>query len=180
MAEEHFMAEFTRHQRTLYGYIRSLCPRLQDADEVFSQTSMALWRKNADYEPGTNFLAWACRMAEFDVLNHLRSRRRDRLVFDEGLLTTLAQESAEYLAGNEQRVAALRDCLEQLPDNHRRMIVTRYESPAPVAQIAETFGRSAASFSVTLHKIRKQLLACIRGRLGAEGPEFDRGEEASS
>ena len=170
MAEEHFMTEFTRHQRTLYSYIRSLCPRLQDADEVFSQTSMALWRKNAEYEPGTNFVAWACRMAEFEVLNHLRSRRRDRLVFDEQLLTTLAHETAEYLAGGDQRVSALRECLEQLPEHHRRMIVTRYETKEPVAQVAETFGRSAASFSVTLHKIRKQLLACIRGRLGGETP----------
>lgn len=180
MAEEHFMAEFTRHQRTLYGYIRSLCPRLQDADEVFSQTSMALWRKSADYEPGTHFVAWACRMAEFEVLNYLRTRRRDRLVFDEDLLTTLAHETAEYLADSDQRVAALRDCLEQLPANHRRMIVMRYESPAPVAQIAESFGRTAASFSVTLHKIRKQLLACIRGRLAAEGPEPGPGGQASA
>ncbi|QNN23573.1 sigma-70 family RNA polymerase sigma factor [Planctomycetales bacterium ZRK34] len=168
MAEEHFMAEFTRHQRTLYGYIRSLCPRLQDADEVFSQTSMALWRKSSQYEPGTNFVAWACRMAEFEVLNYLRTQRRDRLVFDEQLLTTLAHETAEYLAGNDRRAAALRDCLDQLPENHRRMIVTRYESQDPVGRIAESFGRSAASFSVTLHKIRKQLLACIRGRANGE------------
>lgn len=168
MAEEHFMQQFTQHQRTLYSFIRSLCPRPQDADEVFSQTSMALWRKNADYEPGTNFLAWACRMAEFEVLNFFRSRRRDRLVFDEALVSLLATETVQLLAHADQRVAALRSCLDQLPENHRRMIETRYESDASVAQVAESFGRSAASFSVTLHKIRKQLLACIAGRLTQE------------
>jgi len=49
MAEEHFMAAFTQHQRTLYGYIRSLVPLPQDADEVFSVTCMALWRKSDQF-----------------------------------------------------------------------------------------------------------------------------------
>lgn len=165
MAEEHFMAAFTQHQRSLYGYVRALCPRLQDADEVFSRTSMALWQKSETFEPGTNFLAWACRIAEFEVLNYMRSLRRDRHVYDEQLMRTLARESAAYMAEADRRLAALRDCMEQLPQQHRQMIVERYRTTQSVSELATMFGRSVNSFSVTLHKIRKHLLQCISRRI---------------
>jgi len=107
-------------------------------------------------------------MAEYEVLTYLRTRRRDRLVPDESLLRTLARESAEYLADSDRRLTALRRCMDELPERQRQMIARRYESDTPVAELAESFGRTVNSFSVTLHKIRKQLLKCIRRKLAEE------------
>ena len=67
---EEFMRLFTHHQRHVYGYIRGLVPSLVEAEEVLQQTNLLLWEKFDQFQPGTNFRAWACKVAYLTVLKH--------------------------------------------------------------------------------------------------------------
>ena len=53
---------------------------------------MVLWRDAARFQPGTDFRAWAYRVAYYQVLAQRRKHDRDRLRFDESLLTVLAEQ----------------------------------------------------------------------------------------
>jgi len=70
---ELFMRHFTANQRHIYLYIRSLTSSTADCEEIFQQTNLLLWQKFDTFTPGTNFKAWAFRIAWFEVRNH-RSR----------------------------------------------------------------------------------------------------------
>ena len=48
------------------------------------------------------------------------------------------------------------------------MVLMRYEPDATVADIAKHFGRSPASISTTLMRVRKTLAECIEQRTGSE------------
>jgi RNA polymerase sigma-70 factor, ECF subfamily len=62
-----FMPLFTRHGRQLYAYFLTLMGNDPGADDVFQETSTLMWEKFEQFEPGTNFVAWGCRIGYFRV-----------------------------------------------------------------------------------------------------------------
>ena len=56
------------HQGDLFRYVFALLPHEEDARDVLQETSVALCRKFADYDPDRPFLAWAFRFAHLEVL----------------------------------------------------------------------------------------------------------------
>ena len=91
---DEFVTLLTQAQQTLYACILSLLPDRVAANDVLQETNLTLWHKAEDFEPGTNFLAWATRIARYHVLNYRRKRQRDRLVFDEALFAELCDRQA--------------------------------------------------------------------------------------
>ena len=168
--DETYIKLFAEHQRTIYALIRSFCRRPQDADDIFQETCLVAWRKRAEFQPGSNFLAWVGSIARFETLAHARREGRSCLIFDESLLETLAEHAVAQAAGADARLRALRCCLEALSASHRELIERRYASFASVKSIAAQVGRSANSVSVTLHAIRQKLLDYIERRIAAEEP----------
>ena len=56
LAREHrFLQLFLAHERRIYSYILALVPVWADADDLLQQTSVVLWQKLDQFEPGTNF-----------------------------------------------------------------------------------------------------------------------------
>lgn len=164
-----FVQELTRSQRRLYGYIRTLVPSPSEADDVLQETNLALWRKAADFRPGSSFLAWACRVAYFEVLTHWRKRKRDAHPFaDEGLLECVATEAEHQLGEHDERLVALRGCLERLSDRKRHLLQRFYFDERSLAEIAEERGQSEGVIRVTVHRIRVLLLECIQRNRAAK------------
>ena len=106
---EQFVQQLTACQTMLYAYILMLLPSHDDADDVLQETNLVLWRKADEFVDGTEFGAWACRVAHFQVRAWLRDAQRDRHVFDPELLGSLAGE-AEILVPKWMTAAARCGC----------------------------------------------------------------------
>jgi len=165
-----FIRELTAAQASLWAYVFSLLPDHVAAQDVLQETNLTLWRKADDFQPGTSFVAWACQAAYFHVLSYRRRARRDRLVFDDQVLAYLAERQAERMEmGANDRLVALRGCLEKLPDSFRGLLEKRYGPGGSVKELAEADGRSEAALSQVLYRIRDKLLHCIQTTLAAGG-----------
>jgi RNA polymerase sigma-70 factor (ECF subfamily) len=160
-------AELVRqHQSQLFGYIHSLLRNLNDADDVFQQTTLILWRKFAEYDRGRSFLSWACGVARFEVANFLRARNRQKLYFTDELNLLLIEAHAEVLHEElEERRDALTRCAAKLRANDRKLLDDCYRDDTNVAQVAEREGRSPQSVHNSLRRIRRALFECIRRTL---------------
>ena len=66
---QQFAQQFLRHQNRIYGYIVTLLSNQHDAEDVFQQTSLILWQKWDQYDPGRDFVGWACGIAHNEVRN---------------------------------------------------------------------------------------------------------------
>jgi len=62
----------TNVQQQLTRYVRTLVPNRTDAEEVLQETNLFVWRHADEFELGTNFAAWACRIAYYQVLTFRR------------------------------------------------------------------------------------------------------------
>lgn len=165
---ERFVQQLIGCQTRVYTYILSLLGDRDLADEVLQETNLVLWRKADEFEPGTEFGAWACTVARYQVLAQRQKLARDKLVFDDDVLDLVAERAAQRLADVPARQRALRRCLSTLSEDQRKMLLARYAEDGSVARIADELGRSAPSVSQTLYRVRQLLVKCIERRLAEE------------
>lgn len=163
-----FVPLFAAHSRRIYSYILTLIPRTADADEVFQETSSVLWAKFDEFETGTHFGAWACRVAYFQSLKFTKARRGDRLLFDEKFLEAADRQLQSDSATFDARHDALSDCLAALPERDRELITARYAEALDVPRIADRVGKSPNAVYKLLSRIHRDLLVCIKRRTGED------------
>jgi RNA polymerase sigma-70 factor (ECF subfamily) len=160
-----FLRQFALHHERLYAYVYSLLPHRPDAEDVFQRCSVILWEKFGRWDPGTDFLAWACSVAFYEVRNFVRVASRDRLRFRDDVVDALAAERAASLRERDDRVAALQDCLKNLGARERELLERAYVDEEAIRELARRDGRAAQTVYNQLNLIRRRLLQCIDARL---------------
>lgn len=166
---EQFLLHLTGHQRRLVGYLRMLVPNRDDAEEVLQETNLYLCRHADEFQLGTDFNAWALKVAHFCVLTWRGRQSRDRLIFDDALLGQLAIAAKGFDANANRHQSALESCLKKLSPAEHEMITSLYSNPEATPQnIAASVGKSPKGIYVLLKRIRLKLMACVERTLVAE------------
>jgi RNA polymerase sigma-70 factor (ECF subfamily) len=164
-SRRHFIRLMTVHERLVYGYILSLVPNWADADEILQETNIRLWEEFDKFVLGTNFAAWAIRVAHFQVLTWRKKISRSRLVFDQRVVDALAAEPHWTDDAFEARQQALGECVSKLPDHSRELLRHCYVSGTKIKDVAARLQRSPASVYKALERIRTTLHSCIQRKL---------------
>lgn len=161
-------AEFLRHfaadHRRLFGYILAFLPRVSDAEEVFQEASLVLWREFHQFRPEADFLPWAKAVCFNQIRAYRRRNGRERGGLSNELLETLASEEA-VRDPQEERREALKHCLQKLPERERFIVENFYDCRQNAQQIADALGCSVHTIYKTLQRVRVLLFECIDRRL---------------
>lgn len=156
------------HQTNLRAFIYSLLPNSPDVDDVVQNTNAVLWQKRDKFKAGTNFLAWAFKIARYQVQHQQGRLKRDgRLVFSDKLVSLIV-ETTPTDQSHDRRMTALDGCLAKLTDKQRELINERYTPGHSLEQHAGKAGRSAGSLRIALHRIREILKLCVEKTIAAE------------
>jgi RNA polymerase sigma-70 factor (ECF subfamily) len=157
----------TRHQEDLFRYIFALLPHEADARDVLQETSVALYRKFAEYDPSKPFLGWAYRFAYLEVLKQRERNQRGIRHLSRDLVERLAQEREPLEPILQARLQALEVCLEELPPPDQQLIRLRYQGKAPAEELVRHSGTSRRTLFRNLDRIRRVLFDCISRRMAA-------------
>ncbi|MAT71774.1 MAG: hypothetical protein CMJ58_19880 [Planctomycetaceae bacterium] len=157
---DEFLRLFSQHSRRVYEFIATLVICAADAEEVFQDTCVVLWKKFESYDPEGSFYAWACKVAYLEVLHLRRSRKRLQVMSDE-VLTLLADEllSRSQEAGDRQR--ALEECLEKLQRSEHELVQQRYYLQRRPKEIAASQNASVHSVYRSLARLHGALRECV-------------------
>src|SRR5262245_43829210 len=160
-SRKRLMALMTRHQRRIYSYIYTLVPSRPDADDILQDTSLVICEKFDEFEPGTDFVAWACQIAYWRVRYSRQNFARAKVIFSQDVLDAVAATAAGMNVELDARHEALSQCLQKLNPRDREFLLTRYEAGCGVREAAQRSGRSMAAAYKALTRIRKLLLDCV-------------------
>jgi RNA polymerase sigma-70 factor (ECF subfamily) len=157
-----FAENLRRHKSQLFGFIYSQMRDYDDADDVFQQTSLILWRKYEQFDASRSFVGWAFGVARFEVAKFQRGRRRHRHFLSEEVCSLLVDihEEFDHERLEEQRIA-LADCLKKLRPPDRELLLVCYGASTRIPEVARDRGRSPQSLYNTLRRIRRTLCECV-------------------
>lgn len=161
--EEQVQLLFVRHEGVIRAFVRALQPSLADADDVMQETFLTASRKASTFEPGTNFVAWACGIARLKVLENLRQRKR-ATVLSEAAIIALA-EDAPAPEVTALREAALASCLEKTTPKVRDLLWRRYLSRQSSDEMAGALSMTSTAVRLALFKARSFLRDCVTSEL---------------
>jgi RNA polymerase sigma-70 factor (ECF subfamily) len=160
---------WTQHQRKVAGYIHALVPGRHDADDILQETGMVVCRKFEEFSEGTDFVAWSCQIAWWQIRAARQKFARSKVIFNDELMEAMAPQFTEMAREVDERHEALGHCLKKLHPRDRELVLTRYESSQGVQEAARRSGRSMEAAYRALNRIRKLLFDCVTNQLQAEG-----------
>jgi RNA polymerase sigma-70 factor, ECF subfamily len=162
-------AEFLRlwaaHQPRLFAYILAMAPQWHDAEEILQETSVVLWRSFDQFQPGTDFRAWANKSAFHQVLSFRKRQKRVAVPVSQTFVEAIADECDKL--GNEldEQLRTMAECVEKLAPDERELITACYEPNAVTREVAAALGRPAGTVYKSLTRIRRTLMLCIERAL---------------
>ena len=166
-----FVQLFTEHERRIRVYLFTLLPGRNEVDEVMQEVSAVLWKKFAQLDDDDGFLPWAYRIAHYEVLMYRRTRARDRLVFNESTLLRISEDfDDEAESVRDQQRVALDRCLNKLPAEDRRLLMSAYDSETRISEMAAKMNLTSNSLYKSLGRLRQRLVKCMQ--LNVQGPEL--------
>jgi len=158
---ELFVQLLTQYQQRVLLFILSLVPHRADAEEILQETNLVLWRRFDEFQPGSDFRAWAFQVAYHKVKAFQERQGRERLRFGPKVMERLA----EIAAAEDSMPAileALDECKKKLSEQDRELIELRYQPGATTASVAAELGRSVAAVYKAIVRIRRTLYDCIQ------------------
>jgi RNA polymerase sigma-70 factor, ECF subfamily len=172
MPDSDLAASFSRlliaNQRRLYGFVYTLVQDHTATDEILQEVATVLWKKFDQFEPGTDFGAWAMKVSRFTVFEWRRKQAKLPLPMGEELFASIADKAVEVSCDLEGRLDALQGCVRHLNARDQALVADRYEEDLSVVEIAQRSGRTRGAVYKILTRIHRDLLGCVKDNLSHE------------
>jgi RNA polymerase sigma-70 factor (ECF subfamily) len=163
-----FAQWFVPNQRHLFGFILSVVPNLNEAEEIFQETCLVLWKKAGEFDAQREFRPWACGVAMNVIRNRRAKHVRDRHVFNESLVAQIAEVQETQRHWLDDRMASLAQCLERLSQSQRKLLDRAYGEERSGAELAALEGITVNALHQRLTRIRQRLFECVNRLSGRE------------
>ncbi|SHI75060.1 RNA polymerase sigma-70 factor, ECF subfamily [Rubritalea squalenifaciens DSM 18772] len=158
--------EFESLRPKLRGYILSILPHPSAIDDIMQETMILLWEKRADYTQGTNFKAWAFKVAYFKTLSYRRDLQRNKVVtLSEDLLHRIAGAAEEQTEEYDGRFLALQDCLDSLAPKDQQLLKATYVDKQSLTDQARQLDVPPNRLQKAVSRTRMALRSCIQRKL---------------
>jgi RNA polymerase sigma-70 factor, ECF subfamily len=163
-----------QHQARLRGLVSRYLSNLDDVYDVVQETFIKAFVSIASFDSSREFGPWLRSICRNHMVSFLRERGAHRLQhfsdIDNEIIARAESCDIEDRTNPSDEVSALKGCLETLQSSHRLLMDLRYHQNIPVKDISIRFGKSEASVSMMLMRIRDTLLRCMRKQAPVEAP----------
>jgi RNA polymerase sigma-70 factor, ECF subfamily len=156
-------------QQALFDFIFVMLQNRADAEDVYQQCAVVMWKKFASFSPGTSFINWALQIARYEIKDFVKARRRRKVFFSNAVLDAIAMSyQPEPKSVQDQRIETLSRCVDKLSDRDRRMLYQCYAVDRDYRKIAQVEGKSTAAIYQAISRIRKALYICVQRHMAKQ------------
>jgi RNA polymerase sigma-70 factor (ECF subfamily) len=166
--EEAWSALVSATMRQLYRLCASYAPSAAVAEELTQEVYFKLWENLHRYRAGSNFMAWAWRVARNLLIDaHRRSRReREAAWLDPEILDILpSSDDPGQQTERKQRLSMIATALRQLNEELAELILLRDFAGLSYQEMAEGLGLPLGTVKSRLNRARLELATAIRRRM---------------
>ncbi|MCE9556963.1 MAG: sigma-70 family RNA polymerase sigma factor [Planctomycetes bacterium] len=168
-AQFDFAERFIRSQDRVFAFIVTQLPHWQDAEDVFQQSSLVLWKKREEYDPQRDFVRWACGIAFNEVRNFRQKRNPAGISLSDEMAQVIADLTLDSQAEQSEELEALAACIEKLPAEQQELLKRSYSGRQTIRELASLLETTADALYIKVRRIRQTVLRCIQRTLMERG-----------
>jgi len=145
----------------------------EDRRDLLQATMMQIVRRLGSFRAEASFSTWLFRVTANEALMLMRSRRRHRARFIEGLdweeLAMLpamndTDVDADLGVTARERDEKVRDALGELPEDYRDVVIAHYHMDLGLQEIADRLSITESAVRSRLHRARTRLRTLLEKR----------------
>ena len=150
-----------RHQSAVYGYLRARVLQSSDAEDMTQEVFLRFYLAQARFDSAQMLRPWLLGIARNLLREHAReTKRRKEVTWTEMCLELEELVGREHDA-QEDVLAYLPECLNQLGPSAREAIMLRYRNNLRLASIGVKLRRSEGAIKLLMFRARQALRNCL-------------------
>lgn len=169
--------DFVReHHAGLRAFVRSLGVQPMWVDDIAQEAFIIAYERLDEFDAERDFGAWVRGIARNLVINERRKDARRKRILADNLTDILVRTSSVPEAEEEElgdrgtaKLAALRQCMKELPEKSRALVQARYEKDESAPDIADRLEMKAPAVRKALERVRVALRKCMDEKLSMAG-----------
>lgn len=137
------------------------------AEEVFGKTISAAWEGWHKFRHKSSYFTWICRIALNKIADYYRDQVNDNSRWVLPVLENIASADTDQLdpyerASLSELRAAMRECLDLLPDEKRKLLQFRFWREMTIKEIASFTGSSERAVEGKIYRAKKVLKTILQ------------------
>jgi RNA polymerase sigma-70 factor (ECF subfamily) len=157
-----------KYRRPMVSFMYRMAHNSAAAEDLAQEVFLRVYRSRTNYEASAKFTTWLYRIATNLAVNHARDTRHERpentVSLDEpdddtGMTLDIADGSltAEEAIVRRERMAAIRKCVQDLPERQRMAVVMHKYQQMDYRQIADVLKLSESATKSLLFRAYETL-----------------------
>jgi RNA polymerase sigma-70 factor (ECF subfamily) len=166
-----------RYNQRLYRVVLSILRDRDESEDVMQDTYVRAYQHLSQFEGRASFSTWLTRIAVYEALARLRSRRRmqplDTMTEEEETAVNLkpADLNPEETTSQVEIARLLEQSLMTLPEQYRTVLMLRDVEELSTSETAAALSLTEENVKVRLHRGRSMLRRDLLDRVGTTARE---------
>ncbi len=158
---EEFISLLASNERLIHAYVFSLVNNITDAEDILQNAKVIMWRHFEQFQSGTNFGAWARKIAFHQILSYRKKQKKQQMHISDECLQLVAEDTESMQEELEAQHMLLNSCISKLPEKYRTLIELRYKEGLDIEDMAPRTGQSEGAVYRMLSRVRTILQDCV-------------------
>ena len=163
-----FFSLYNNVHGRVFSYLLSLVHNRAAAEDILQDTASFMWENFDKFEEGTNFNAWAIRIAKNKAMEYLRDNKKTKKLLSDQLYQSIAETAEQESKEFNKRINALDKCMEKLSNRDQTLLQLRYSNNVSMNEISVRTGRSSSALYRNITRIYESLKVCISNTMVQE------------
>lgn len=138
------------------------------AEDIFQNVALKAMTRDVVFETEGALMSWVFITARREGIDWLRKHRREAQCLDAEILDLLDREW-QVVAPSGEKVDALRDCIDSLPEESKRLLQLRYHDGYPCDDVARKLGVGLNAVYKRISRLHESLRECVECKMKGAG-----------
>lgn len=147
----------------VYGYFYRTFRHKEQAQDLFQETFLRVWRSFHKYDNRQNFASWIFTIADRVRIDALRSQSVRKSVFKQSEdLDFAGEDNPEMKFHTNELREQIEEAVRSLPEKQRRVFLLRQQAELPFKEIANIMNEPLNSVLSHMHYALKKLRTILK------------------
>ena len=168
---EQFGKLIGEHQAAVRACIRVMGIPEGYVDDVAQETFLTAYKKLSEFDSSRSMRSWLLGIARNLVMNERRKQARRFRILNDHLTDLMISHAVPVVEEFEskEKLNAVKDCIENLPERNRELINKKYEQGKTAALIAQEMQKDSSTIRHLIARIVTGLRKCVDGKIEEVG-----------